>query len=59
MKIICTETEKKWLIKALSNSEYGCPKLNSLSRCITNEAEGRLTSTFENCIVNQLDFDIR
>ena len=59
MKIICNESEKKWLIKALENSEYGCPKVHSLSRCLTQETMGCLTSNFENCIVNQLEFVVQ
>lgn len=59
MKIICNESEKEWLIKALVNSEYGCPKLNSLSRCATNETMGCLSSMFEDCIVNQIEFEVK
>ena len=58
MKIICNESEKEWLIKALEKSEYGCLKVHSLSRCLIQETEGCLTSTFENCIVNQIEFVI-
>jgi hypothetical protein len=59
MKIICNETEKKWLIKALENSEYGCPKIYSLSKCLTKDVDGCLSSTFENCIINQIEFDTK
>ena len=58
MKIICNESEKKWLIKILEKSEYGCPRLQSLSRCLiqATATDGCLPSTFENCIVNQIEF---
>ena len=59
MKIICNESEKEWLIKALENSEYGCPKVHSLSRCLVQEIEGCLSSTFGNCIVSQIEFEVR
>jgi hypothetical protein len=59
IKIICNEKEKEWLIKALENSEYGCPKVHSLSRCITMETKGCLSSTFKECIERQIKFETR
>lgn len=59
IKVICSETEKKWLIKALENSEYGCPKVHSLSRCVIMETKGCLTSIFNECIERQIEFDIK
>lgn len=54
--ILCSETEKNWILKALEHSPYGCPKVHGFEKCITKDTEGCLSSTFYDCIQRQIEF---